>query len=561
MITADDSPTESRSPLMGRTARGLKRQSAPMHLADERDQDDDSKRDEPFWSDDEQLPLIARNVLSQYVVLGVNMALGLIMLPFNVAHLGQSAYGLWVLVTSVTTYFDVLEMGYGSSQVKFTAQYRARRDPQALNEVTSTLFFLFVGIAVVKYAVAVLVAFSIGYWFNLDAEQARLGRNVLLIVGVSVATTLPFSVFGSITNGFQRYHLNNVIFVVTSILVAATNVVVLLLGYGILELVACTTAVRLLSLVAYRRSAYKAFPLLRIRWANVRKARLREVTAFSSYLLIIDVANKVSYTADAVVIGAVMSTAAVALYSVGQRLAGTMGRLTRVLGEKLFPTIVDTAALARRARLQLLFVQGTRLSLAMVIPMSAFIAVLAEPLVLAWVGPRFAASIPIVQILALVVAIRVGTMTSQSMLKGTDNHKFLAASAAIMSIANLAISIVLAYQFGLVGVAIGTLIPAVVVLMFVVFPKACRVIGLSVWEAFRAAVWPAVWPALPSGALLFACRAWVGNATALTVLAAFVAGMIYLATFFLLAIPVQERRWYGSKVSALLRRPAVLLPG
>src|SRR5262245_42756620 len=86
---------------------------------------DAAERTESFWTDQEQASLFARNVLSQYVVLGVNMGLGLVMLPFNVAHLGQSAYGLWVLVTSLTTYFDVLEMGYGSAQVKFTAQYRA----------------------------------------------------------------------------------------------------------------------------------------------------------------------------------------------------------------------------------------------------------------------------------------------------------------------------------------------------------------------------------------------------------------------------------------------------
>ena len=38
------------------------------------------------------------------------------MLPFNVAHLGQSAYGLWVLVASVTVYFSMFDMGYGVAQ-------------------------------------------------------------------------------------------------------------------------------------------------------------------------------------------------------------------------------------------------------------------------------------------------------------------------------------------------------------------------------------------------------------------------------------------------------------
>src|SRR3954447_27040233 len=90
-----------------------------------------------------QAPLIARNIAVEYLAIAVNLILGLIMLPFNVRHLGQAAYGLWVLVTSLTTYFAMLDLGYGSAQVKFAAQYRARRDTTALNEIASTLFFLF----------------------------------------------------------------------------------------------------------------------------------------------------------------------------------------------------------------------------------------------------------------------------------------------------------------------------------------------------------------------------------------------------------------------------------
>lgn len=528
-------------------------------LSEPRAGESGAKSSEHLWRQGRQVPLIARNVLSQYVVLGVNAAIAIVMLPFNVAHLGQSAYGLWVLVTSLTTYFDVLEMGYGSAQVKFTAQYRARRDPAALNEVTSTLFFLFVGIALLKYGLAVLVAFNLGWLLNLDAGQAAIGRQVLLIVGVYVAVSLPFSVFGSVTNGFQQYYRNNRIWIGTHFIAAATNVVVLLLGYGIVELVAATTAVRIISLAAYRRSAYKAYPLLRIRWAHVRKARLREVTAFSAFLLLIDLANKVSYTADTVVIGAFMGTAAVAVWSVGQKLAMSVGRFTRVLSEKLFPTIVDTAALNRSDRLQLLLVQGTRLSLAMVIPVASFIALLAEPLINLWVGPRFAGSVPVLQILALVVIVKVGVMTSQSVLKGTEHHRVLAAALAASSVANLVISVILVRWFGLVGVAVGTLIPAAA-LTLVVFPLTCRVVGVTVADALRSAVWPAVWPVIPAGLLLVACRGWMTGTVGLAVAAAS-AAVVYGAAFFFVALPAKDRRWYGSHLSALLRRRAVLLPG
>ena len=39
------------------------------------------------------------------------IAFGLVMLPFNVRHLGPAAYGLWILTASVTVHFSVLDLG------------------------------------------------------------------------------------------------------------------------------------------------------------------------------------------------------------------------------------------------------------------------------------------------------------------------------------------------------------------------------------------------------------------------------------------------------------------
>src|SRR5689334_6494855 len=164
------------------------------------------QRDE-FWTDAEgRTPLMARNVVSEYLAIGVNLGLGIVMLPFNVRHLGQGAYGLWVLVTSLTTYFSMLNLGYGSAQVKFAAKYRARRDPQALNEIASTLFFLFLGIAALTYVAAGLISFNLGRIFKLSEQEIRTGRNVLLIISLYVALGFPFSIYGAMVNGFQRYY-------------------------------------------------------------------------------------------------------------------------------------------------------------------------------------------------------------------------------------------------------------------------------------------------------------------------------------------------------------------
>ena len=47
------------------------------------------------------------------------------------------------------------------------------------------------------------------------------GRSLLLIIGVYVSLGFPFSIFGGVINGFQRYDLNNIVGVGSSVIVAA----------------------------------------------------------------------------------------------------------------------------------------------------------------------------------------------------------------------------------------------------------------------------------------------------------------------------------------------------
>ena len=117
--------------------------------------------------------VVARNVSTRYLAIGIEAALGLVMLPFNIAHLGQAAYGLWMLTASVTAYFSILDLGYSGALLKFVAEYRARRDERSLNEVLSTSFWLFAGFGGCVYLAAILIAMNVGRIFQLTPDQVE----------------------------------------------------------------------------------------------------------------------------------------------------------------------------------------------------------------------------------------------------------------------------------------------------------------------------------------------------------------------------------------------------
>jgi len=503
--------------------------------------------DQVLGSPADETLTVARNVSTRYLAIATEMVVGLLVLPFNVAHLGKEAYGLWMLTASVTAYFSVLDLGYAGALVKFVAQYRARRDRRGLNEILSTMFYLFASFGALTYVLAMVLAAYLGPLFHLTGAELSIGRIVLLTISLNVAAGTAFSVYGGVINGFQRYDLNNIVGTASSVVAAIVNVLVLLAGYGLVELVAATTAVRLVTYWIYRANAYRVFPSLQLKLALFRRARLREVTSFSVYMLLIDWSKKVNYSVDTLVIGAFMTTGAVAVWTVGQRLAEATQRLTNQLNEVLFPTVVDNDTASRHARLQLILVQGTRLSLATVIPIAAALMLMAAPLVQAWVGADFSGAAIVIQLLALSVIVRVGVATATTLLKGAGHHRLVAYTMAATAVVNLTLSIALVKPFGLAGVAIGTLVPVSAGALFVIFPAGCRRVELPMSRALAEAVWPALWPVSVMVVFVRLTRDFVPTSIVAVAAEMGTAALLYAVTFVAFGITAAERRLYVAK--------------
>ena len=163
-----------------------------------------SRGAEVAWQEGHQVRTVALNVGGRYVGLAVELLLGIVTLPINTHYLGQSDYGLWMLAASIVAYFPVVELGYAAAMERFVAHYRARRDAAAINEIASTIVFLFAILGVAMLVLVAACAWRFGAWFDLPPAQARDGGIVLIFVAAQFALGLPFAIFGAVVNGFQR---------------------------------------------------------------------------------------------------------------------------------------------------------------------------------------------------------------------------------------------------------------------------------------------------------------------------------------------------------------------
>ena len=508
------------------------------------------------WEEHEQARVVAMNVAGRYVTLGLELVLGLVMLPFNAHHLGVSEYGLWMLAASVVAYFPILDLGLGSAMERAVAHHRAQRNPDAINEVASTLVFVFAATGLIALLIVTGIAWNFGRFFDLAPESARTGRILMIMIGMQVAIGLPFAIFGGIVNGFQRTYLNAAVGAGIGLAVAVVNVTVLWAGGGLVELVAAMTATRMAGYIAYRLNAYRVFPLLRIRPSLFRRTRLRELTGFGAWMMVQGAATKANYASDPIVIGAFLSTGSVAIWTIGQRLADAVLQLTNQLNYVLFPIVVHADSAGRNDRLTEVLIQGTRLSLATIIPVAGSLALLAEPVVVGWTGPQFLGAAVIVKILAWVTLIRVGSWTANTVLQGSGGHRLVAVSYLTTAVINLTLSVLLIRWLGLPGVALATLLP-VTIRAVLIIPVACARVGSPLMRFISDAVWPAVWP----GLLVLGTLAIVRDPTSTSLVRALLqgatAGFVYAILFVGVAIGRRDRARYLGKLRSLAGWPAL----
>ncbi|MCK4462560.1 MAG: polysaccharide biosynthesis C-terminal domain-containing protein, partial [candidate division Zixibacteria bacterium] len=160
-----------------------------------------------------------------------------------------------------------------------------------------------------------------------------------------------------------------------------------------------------------------------------------------------------------------------------------------------------------------------------------------------WMGPGFELTVDILYILAVPAIIFLPQVASNSILFGIGKHRLLLVILAVEAVANIALSLVLVFKIGILGVALGTAIPQIIIYSFV-YPIAYhRVLKASVKRFYvngLRSIFLGVAFACPVGLLIreyLATKNWTGFS-----IGVILTGLVILAGFVWLVLKREDRR-------------------
>jgi len=469
---------------------------------------------------------IIKNVSSSWFSLGVNILVGIFLSPFILHRLGNTAYGAWVLVFSVTGYYGLFDLGVRSSIIRYVSTYTAKKDMEGLYRLINTSLAGYSAIGVITMLLTIALSTQVGFIFRMPPQFISTARLLFLIVGASVAIGFPAGVFGGILEGLGRFYIVNWTNVVSTLLRAALIVSALNHGYGLLAVAIVTVSMPLLASIVRAAVVLHALPL-KFGWKYVSRDAFGEIAHYSSASFILMLAFKLRFKTDEMVISTFLSVAAVTFFSNADRLVDYTSEVVSSLAQIFVPMSGQSDAKGDKDHLRKIFIAGNRACALVVLPISATLIILGKSVLTAWVGKQYVAlSYPVLLVLIIPSTFTLAQAASTRILYGMARHKSLAWVTGIEGVANLGLSIYLIRQFGLIGDALGTAIPLSCTSLFFMPRHLCRMLNVKLRSFLVQAYTLPLLLTFPTVLMLLVMRHWFFARTYLQVLLQIVIGMV-----------------------------------
>ena len=434
----------------------------------------------------------------------VGIFFGLFLTPYMLEKLGEDAYGVYALASLFAGWCGLLDFGMTTTVSRYVTRYFTKGDRVGVNETGSTAIVLFGGIASLVLGLACAASGGVKFLGPAFDNTGVLG-NALFFAGVAFAVSKISDGVCGVIKGALRQELTGAANLCFRIIFGLVNFVVLWSGGRVVALFVANLVMTFLQLVAYIIIVRIAVPTFTFSFHFFRKKRVRSLFGYSFYTFLIQAGEIAVNRSDLIVIAALMSTSEVARYNLVvvtlvsyfnsfiyetsswqinwfARLAALEytqedWREQNVELKKNKKNISDWPkfkkefydsrdAIARGA---------TYFSIFLAFAVFAF----AKPFIVRWIGPQYLDALPALALYVLTLGVYRGVAESNAkILQGLAKHRILALAAILHGILNIILSVAfIKCGLGLLGVALGSVLPGFIIHYCWIPNVVCRVIG------------------------------------------------------------------------------------
>jgi len=431
-------------------------------------------------------PRLMRNAVANVFAFFLAAATAFLISPFVVHRLGDTGYGVWVMLGSMLAYLSILDLGVRSAVTHFTANLHAGSDHEEASRVASTALTVFVAAGTLAFLTAVVLATRVQVLFDLPPAYASEARLVMIVGGATMGVSLIANVYGGVIAGLQRFDALAGVEVAIELLRTAAVFVVLQIAPSLVALAFIQLAAGLGRGAAFYVVARRRYPELKVRVGGGDRAELRRLFAFGVHASLLYFAGVVVSYTHSIIIGVALSATMVTYYAIAANLHAYARSTADAISNAITPRVSALTRHEGAAAAGPIVLNTSRLATLALLPIALTFLLRGDSFIELWMGPGYG-EISGEVLSALAISIwalswRQGVIATMC---GLNRHRRLVPYYLGEAALNIALCIWWVQHFGIQGVAWGRVV-ATVLLSLVVLPLLLqRELGLQpvrVWQ-------------------------------------------------------------------------------
>lgn len=404
--------------------------------------------------------------------------------------LGAEFIGLTGMLMNIMSFLSVAELGIGTSIVYFLYKPLQEDNRETINEVMSMLAFLYRCIGYIIGGAGILISIFFPWWFgNLTTGLPLVYFAFYSFLGSSAAGYI-FNYKQLLVSANQKQYLVNAYFQTISIV---QSLVQILLAYYYRNLwlwVAVGLIFTIIGIIVFNYRIHQLYPWLHINLKEGRKnlKKYPEVLKKTRQIFVQKIKDFILYKSDELLVGAFVSVIKVAFYGNYTIIINKFLFLVNILSDGLSAGVGNLIAEGNEKNIMKVYWEMTAARFfilgGIIFPLLMFI----DPFIKCWLGPQYLLGTIIPYLLIFNLFLRLQPAAVYIFLGASGLFSDVWAAWAELVI-NLAVTLLLAPTYGIVGILLGKIISFFFISVFwkpyYLFSQGFH---KSVWEYWRGMV-------------------------------------------------------------------------
>lgn len=419
-----------------------------------------------------------------YVLIILNIILGLVYTPWILHEVGSSNYGLYTLASSLISIF-LLDFGMSAAVTRFIANFRAEGKQEAINSFAGLAIKFYALICVIVATVLIIVYYNVDtIYVNLTVEEISTFKIVFIITSVFLVACFPVNVCNGILDAYEQFIWLKSSDVLNKIGTVVVTIIALFNHGGIYALIFINGLCNFLTFLAKIVIVKRKTPV-KVNFRKINEVSFKDIFSFSIWSTISGMSQQLVFNIIPSVLAAIANTMAITLYGFANVIEGYVSTITSAINGLFMPKVSRQVVHQDDASSVLpLMIKVGRINQSVVTILLIGLTVFGREFVNLWVGSEYNQLYYCILFLSWPYFISASQQIGNTSITVLNKVKYSAMIGVLSGVINIVLCYLLCPRFGVVGVCVGTgFIFLIRTVCYNIVYK--RVLKIDIWKFFK----------------------------------------------------------------------------